>query len=264
MENVSMDNEMYMRQYEKAHRRGKIAGGLVLLTAGTLFLAREMGTEFPHWVFSWKMILIAIGLISAFKHGFRRMGWLIPITVGVAFIVADLYPEFSIKPFILPVVLILAGLFFIFKPSRRHHRHYWHHRRYGRHYSASAMGASRSNEGNTEQHDYLDTTSFLGGVKKNVISKMFRGGEITNVFGGSEINLMQADFAEQATLDITQVFGGTKLIIPSHWQIRTTVVTVFGGVEDKRIVKPGPENEKAKLLILEGSNFFGGIEISSY
>ena len=264
MENVSMDNEMYMQKYEKAHRRGKVAGGLVLLTAGSLFLAREMGAELPQWIFTWKMLLIAIGVISGIKHGSRRMGWMIPIVVGVAFIMADLYPEFSIKPFILPVVLMLAGLFFIFKPVRRSHRHYWHHRRYGRHYSAQAMGGARSTEGSTEQHDYLDTTSFLGGVKKNVISKQFKGGDVTNVFGGSEINLMQADFADQVTLDITQVFGGTKLIIPANWQIRTTVVTVFGGVEDKRQVNPGVENEKTKLLILEGTNFFGGIEISSY
>jgi predicted membrane protein len=263
MENIT-EQELFMRRQERAHQRGKVAGGLLLLTAGSLFLARELGYVFPDWLFSWKMLLIAIGLVSGIKHGFRRVGWLIAITIGVAFIIADLYPEFSIKPFILPVVLILAGLFIIFRPSRRRCSGYWHKKRYGHKYGVHGAPADPHVAGRTDDADFIDTTSFMGGAKRNVISKQFRGGDITNVFGGSELNLMQADFEDTATLEVTQVFGGTKLIIPANWQIRSSVVTIFGGVEDKRSLKSVPDSGKTKVLVLEGTNFFGGIEISSY
>lgn len=36
------------------------------------------------------------------------------------------------------------------------------------------------------------------------------------------------------TLEITTIFGGTKLIIPSNWEIKSEAVMIFGGIEDKR------------------------------
>ena len=39
----------------------------------------------------------------------------------------------------------------------------------------------------------LDATSIFGGVKKNIITKDFKGGDVTSIFGGSEIILSQAD-----------------------------------------------------------------------
>jgi hypothetical protein len=59
-----------------------------------------------------------------------------------------------------------------------------------------------------------------------------------------------------------QIFGGAKLIVPPHWQIRSEMVAVFGGIEDKR----APQNsyDEDKVVILNGTTFFGGIEIRSY
>ena len=46
--------------------------------------------------------------------------------------------------------------------------------------------------------------------------------------GGAELNLMQADIHEQVFLEINNVFGGTKLIVPAHWYIKNEVSAVFG------------------------------------
>jgi len=71
-----------------------------------------------------------------------------------------------------------------------------------------------------------------------VLSKKFKGADITNVFGGAEINLSQADMESTATMELTNVFGGTKLIIPAHWEINSELVSVFGSIEDKRSIQP--------------------------
>jgi hypothetical protein len=58
------------------------------------------------------------------------------------------------------------------------------------------------------------------------------------------------------------VFGGTKLIVPPHWDVKTELVTIFGGIEDKRHI--ASKIDSSKVLIIQGTTVFGGIEINSY
>jgi predicted membrane protein len=103
----------------------------------------------------------------------------------------------------------------------------------------------------------------FGGTKKNVISKDFKGGEVTCVFGGAEINLSQADINGKVVLEMHQVFGGTKLIVPPHWQVNHQETVAFmGGIEDRR--PDTKDTDPNKILILKGTSVFGGLDISSY
>ena len=100
----------------------------------------------------------------------------------------------------------------------------------------------------------LDVTAAFGGVKKKLISKTFRGGDITAFMGGVEIDLTGADIQNTAVLDVSAVFGGIKLIIPSDWKVQNKATAVFGGVEDKRAM---PASFSDKLLIIDGAAVFG-------
>lgn len=247
------------RKMEEAHKRGKIFGGILVVIAGSLFLGRELGVAIPSWVFTWKMFLVALGLLIAVKHNFRQTGWIILILVGGAFLVGDIYPAVAIKPLIWPIVIILFGLYLIFKPRHRFRRwEKWE----GKHQHYNRFSCVR--EGESIHEDTIDSTTFMGGVKKNILSKNFKGGEVTNVFGGSEINLSQADFENTVTLELTNVFGGTKLIVPANWEISSELTSVIGNIEDKRPVNHKIAGEASKILILKGTTFFGGIEIKSY
>ena len=107
----------------------------------------------------------------------------------------------------------------------------------------------------------LDITSIFAGIKKRVLSKQFKGGDITCVFGGAELNLMNADFKSPIVLDVTMIFGGTKLIMPPNWELRSEVTAIFGGVDDKR---PQASTVPEKIIILSGTLMFGGIEVNSF
>jgi len=257
--------EEMWKQWEREHRRGKILGGLLVLCIGSLFLARELGVVFPEWLFTWKVLLIALGVIHLIKRGFRGIGWLIPVAVGTIFLVSDLHPELVIRPLIWPILIILLGLVIIFKPRRKFRRAHWqkwqkHHNRYHQHYKCY--------EGETEDtnKDSIEVVSIMSGIKKNILTKTFKTGEITVVFGGAKIDFTQADINEVATLEITQVFGGTQMIIPANWEInQAETVCVFGSVEDKRPVQVATTEEgKKKLLVLRGTILFGGLEIKSF
>ncbi|MES2565255.1 MAG: hypothetical protein V4565_00210 [Bacteroidota bacterium] len=255
--------EVNWKQMEKSHTRGKILGGILLVVAGSLFLARELGAEIPFWVLTWKTLLIAVGLINGIKHNFRNAWWFILIVIGGVFLLGDIYPLINIKPFIWPVLIILFGLFIIFKPRRK-----FRSCRANRFHDKSKRRYDRGNEcfisETSSEDDLIESTTFMGSVKKNILSKSFKGGEVTNVFGGSEINLSQADMDKTATLELTNVFGGTRLVIPANWEINSELVSVLGNIEDKRPVQTNLNPENVKILILKGTTFMGGIEIKSY
>jgi predicted membrane protein len=210
----------------------------------------------PAWVFTWQMLLVAIGFFLGVRHGFRGAAWFILMLVGGVFLVSEFFPDLTLRQYLWPAALIVLGLFIIFKP-RRH--------RYWKEYADNKVEQALSNteQGTTSSEDYIDTTSIFGGVKKNVISKNFKGGDITNIMGGSEIDLTQADINGTVTIDLTQVFGGTKLIVPSNWQVKAQMAAIFGGVEDKRSAQHSVLDPN-KTLILDGTSIFGGIEIKSY
>jgi len=234
-------------------RSGRVWGGIVLLAIGGVLLANEVGADIPSWIFSWPMIPIAIGLFIGAKMNFRPDGWLIPVFVGAAFLIDKMMPEVELRHFIWPAIIILAGLFMIFRPRRKRHE-YW-----SRAWQNEA--AITSDTGRSEDH--MEMVTVFGHNKKVVLSKNFKGGECVAFFGGNELNLMQADFTGTMELELTQVFGGTKLIIPSNWKISSEIVTVFGGLDDKRQLTSEPADPN-KVLKLVGTTVFGGIEIKSY
>jgi predicted membrane protein len=264
MEEQNIQNDENWKGIEKSHRRGKIMGGLLIVVIGLLFLGRELGLELPYWLLSWKMLLIGLGVVLAVKHKFRHPGWFFLIAIGGVFLMNDIYPDLHIKPILWPIVLILIGLAIMFKPRNRSYHancRQWKHRRKG-YYRGERQDFFDRVEPSKE--DYIDSTAFMAGVKKNILSKNFKGGEITNVFGGTELNLTQADFEGTASLDLTQVFGGTKLILPANWEIKSELITVFGSVEDKRPILPHVSGESTKVLILKGTTVLGGIEIRTF
>jgi len=83
----------------------------------------------------------------------------------------------------------------------------------------------------------IEINSVFGGTKRKILSKDLKGGEINTVFGGNDIDLSQADINGTATFETNIVFGGVKLIVPAHWQIKSEVDCVFGTVEDKRRIR---------------------------
>ena len=120
-----------------------------------------------------------------------------------------------------------------------------------------------TNEATWSDEDFVDSTSIFGGTKKNIFSKNFKGGDLVNIFGGADIDLSQADFTGTAVIEVTFIFGGTKLIVPSNWAVKSEAVVIFGSVEDKRKMQTISENPD-KVLLIKGTIIFGGVDIKSY
>lgn len=238
--------------------------GLLFLIVGGVLLMRQTGYPFPSWLFTWEMILILVGLFIGIRHGFRDFSWIVMILIGLVFLSDDLYPGIRLKQYAVPIIIITLGVLFILSPRRmcggrgRFRRH--HLSRPGELPPDSAEVIAP--ETDITQDTELDIVSIFAGIKKRIMSKQFRGGDIVCVFGGAEINLTHSDFISPVVLDVTMVFGGTKLIIPANWEVRSEVTAIFGGVDDKR---PQPTSSiPEKTIILKGTLMFGGIEVNSF
>jgi predicted membrane protein len=239
MENLNLG------KFKNSSSNSRVLAGVILLGIGMVLFARELGVEMPYWLFRWEMFLIVLGLFLGAKNSFKTSGWIIPVLIGSFFLLDDLIIDIRLKDFFWPTVILLAGAAMIISPLK------------GRLWNKKYNDLPASDLSD----DYIDTTSIFGGVKKNILTKDFKGGQIFNVFGGVEIDLTQSDINGVVVLDITQVFGGTKLILPAHWEVKTEITAIIGGVEDKRKNLSALNIAEGKTLILRGTSIFAGIDI---
>ncbi|WP_299826349.1 hypothetical protein [uncultured Pontibacter sp.] len=273
-------NSNYGGNWENPQRGGsggKVMAGLLLVIIGLVILATKLDYFFlPNWVFSWQMLLIVIGLFIGFKHNFRKPSWLILVIIGSVFLFNELIPGINIRFYFWPILLIGIGVWVMMKPKKytqqyippvrpqpQPHQHQQPINDYTQDFAIeedtnfNLLGSDASTE------EYVDATAIFGGVKKNIISKNFRGGEVVSVFGGTELNMSQADLQQPAVLEATQIFGGTTLVVPAHWEIKSEAVAILGGIDDKRPIMPGGYDPN-KVLIIKGTSLFGGLQIKSY
>lgn len=262
------DQHSYL-SWQKGNKRGKITAGIIIILFGVLFLLDEMNIQIPDWTFSAGPILISIGLISIVKHKFKTIFGYVLVAIGKLLIFNEIYPNSINMNLIWPVLVILLGIAILVRSQRKSmdkcgtnsHFHKEHRNRWKR-----DLGIDKAvgDLDDISQDDFIDSVSIFGGMKKNVVSKQFRGADIVTIFGGNEINLSQADFTDQIVMDVTNIFGGTTLTVPNNWQIKSEVVTIFGGIEDKRPINATNDETAAKIIFLKGTCMFGGIEINSF
>ena len=148
----------------------------------------------------------------------------------------------NVSPFAL---LILVGVIFIFSK-----RHGWN--------SVNVVS-----DGSAD--DYIDYVNVFSGGERQITSENFRGGKITAIFGGNEIDLTKSRLAPGINvLEVACIFGGTTIIVPDDWWVKIEVTPVLGGFTDSRKLTPGRVVDSTKQLVIKGAVVFGGGEVKSY
>jgi len=239
----------------KRTRMKKFAMGFFAILAGLVLLAFNFDVfpgDFKHIIFSWQMLLIVIGVISLSGNENRTPG-LVLITIGTFFILPELVNfHVSFVKMFWPLLLIAIGVSLLFKRkwNTRDHLH--------RKYSLNLNKDVPLEEG------YIDETNIFSGSKHKVYHQVFKGGRVTNIFGGTELDLTQATLPEgQTELEIECVFGGVTVIVPADWKVILSISSVLGGFSDKRmVVRENPELKG--ILLIKGTAIFGGGEIKSF
>jgi len=218
--------------------------GTLLIIVGIIFLLNTLDIFSVH-IFSFPFILFIIGLIMLVNDRSKTLA-IIFMAVGGFFLLDDIFPNIHINGnLIFPAAIIALGIYIIFKQRKE------------------TTTEERVLNG-YHSDDFFDDTSVFGGSNRIVNSKNFKGGNITAIFGGSEIDLTNAEITDgTAVIDVLTIFGGTTLIVPRDWNIQISVTPIFGGFGNKVRREPGANVDLSKTLVIKGTAIFGGGEVKS-
>jgi predicted membrane protein len=250
---------------------GRVWSGLIILAIGIIFLLRSFGVYMPDWVVSWHTLLIFIGLFVGVRKNFNGGGWLVLVLLGTYFTLNDI-ANINLARYFFPLAFILVGLFLILRP-RKTSLNNWKKKAVfqpddftgttDQDTATSTESEQSFQSGVPDENEVIDSINIFAGTHHKIYSKTFKGGDVTALFGGCELNLTQADFSDTIMIDIVAIFGGVKLIIPASWEVKSEITAIFGGVDDKRAIVPFGEGPR-KILIIKGVALFGGVDIKNY
>jgi len=247
-----------MKDSKKGFFDIKILIGLLILMAGILVLLKNLDyIQGVHILDYWPVILILLGLKKTLDpKPFRQIYWgLVILAIGVLFLLRNLdYLHFHVGD-LWPVLLILLGIEIFrsgFGQSRCKPPHWMS--KDGDKAFAAHVGSQSLDD------DYINVSVVLGGTHIKPVSKKLKGGSISAIMGGCEIDLRDADIEGNAmSLEITAIMGGAELWVPVHWQVVSQVTPILGGVENKAV----PRGEHLKQLFLKGTAIIGGVEVKN-
>ncbi|OQY02549.1 MAG: hypothetical protein B6I20_06780 [Bacteroidetes bacterium 4572_117] len=230
----------------KSNKDRRLGVGIIFIFIGAVLILSNLGIMPPtlrHHIFSWQMILIAIGLFGVVNNRNKTFG-LIMISAGVFFLLPGIlgFP-YQMRHMFWPAVFLVIGAYILLR--RRVDPD-----------DIDMMDSTVNDE------DYIDDLNVFGGSKRTISSANFIGGRVTSFFGGSEYNMLAANISERrAVIDVLTIFGGSKITVPADWQVQIDVISIFGGFSDKRNTLPSIQMSLDKILIIKGLVVFGGGEI---
>jgi len=212
----------------------------VLLTLDNLDIVRF---SLPDYLFGWYTILIVVGLFIAFVREKAGLG-ITFIVIGGLFMLDEMAWyfnwdfEFRDVFRLWPLVFVAIGASLILRRNKADT------------YEKKTL---------TDNDDAVDEIAIFSGAERNITSKEFKGGKLTAIFGGTELNLMNADLAQGTNiLDVFCMFGGTDITVPSDMNVKIKVTAIFGGFSDDRKLISENEANNGKEMVIKGLVLFGG------
>jgi predicted membrane protein len=214
-----------------------IIGALALLDNLRIFNTRDL-LQF------WPTVFVVVGAIKLSQAN-TRSGYIIGgglIAAGTIITLNRLgLINFRMRDW-WPLLMIGAGLLVIFKDK-----------------ATNLFQDLQHNTTPSTNDSYLDIVAVMSGHQGNIASGDFRGGAITAIMGGAELDLRNAVIQTEAVLNVTAFWGGITLKIPSDWTVVNNGFAFLGGIDDSSV----PSMNANKRLIITGTAVMGGVEIKN-
>jgi hypothetical protein len=252
---------------------GEPKEGLVLMTAAAWLLVSEAG--YIELSDSWPLLVIAVGLIIAFNGGRRRRWYGGPDTSDPSAAAAGQagQPGEAASPWDrryarrmhrhnrtltpLAVLGIWIAIFVGFQMSGTSRFRTFGDRAFGEPSNAVAESSA----------DRLRVVSVMGRSDHVSRATAFKGADVTNIMGRSDVDLREATLApgETATVQVFSMMGAVTLRVPPTWTVDTGAISAMGGVRDQRLSRPADTPEAGAgpppHLVLRGVVTMGRLDI---
>lgn len=224
----------------------QIVLGLIIVVVGVLFTLDNLDVLYARdYLRYWPALLVVYGIVKMLnpeRPGGRFWGLVITF-VGAALLVDKLYLfDFRLWDF-WPLLLVALGAMMILRTKQ----------------APFNSPANRWDTKTLDSDSIVNASAFLGGSRRNVHTKDFRGGELTAVMGGCDIDLRNAAIATSpAVLNVFAFWGGIEIKVPQSWSVSFEGTPILGGYDDKTFRQGSEATER---LIIRGTIVMGGVEV---
>ena len=218
--------------------------GLFVIGVGMLFLLDNLGwLDLDLRIHIFPTILIAAGILKVLQtrtqSGVVVGGGL--IAAGSLFMLKEMgYLAIDWRN-LWPVFMIAAGVAVVIKSNL----------------NRSAPGTNAPALDKDADETVINATAIMGGFKRRITTQDFKGGEITAIMGGCELDLRQSSINGDAVLNVYALFGGITVKVPIDWTVMLEGTPIMGGFEEKTV----PPAAVDKRLIVRGYVIMGGLEV---
>jgi len=243
----------------------RVALGLVVIAVGVLFTLDRLGyvNAGEFWEY-WPVLLIALGIGRVLQpRGTQGRGFgLILIVMGTWFLLSNLDVIHYSFGDVWPILLVVLGIMMVWRaitgPSFEGPRRRLKEAVAAADGSAAVAGLATSS---SDTSNTVNAFALLGGVNRKVVSKDFRGGALTAIMGGCELDLRHASISSgQAVIDTFALWGGIEIKVPQEWSVLVQGTPILGAFDDKTVRVGG---DGSKVLVIKGVALMGGVEIKN-
>jgi hypothetical protein len=219
--------------------------GIGILALGLLWTLDNMNylnaRDFTRY---WPVILIAVGAVQLLERGRysgrRRVpvGPIVLMVVGALLLGDNLHlMDFDLGDLI-PIAIAAWGAKLV-----------W-----------DALGRRTARPADGDSDATVHAFAMMAGVRRQSTSREFRGGDVSAIMGGVDLDLRNADIkaGDEVIIDALAFWGGVEIKVPPHWKVVGDVLPIMASFEDKTTgTGTGP------TLIVRGTALMGAIEVKN-
>lgn len=215
--------------------------GIIFITVGIFYA----GDAFNLWNFKlffngwWTLFIIIPCLISIVENGFGT-GNVVGLTVGILFLLSSqgIVDSRIVGKLIFPAILVLIGIKIIFRDNFN-------------------KITKKSINMNINRDGILEYTSIFSSQRENYPNQIFKGASILAIFGGMELNLINAVINQDIVINSTSICGGVDIIVPNNVNVKISSIPIFGGAANK---SKTCMNVNAPTIYINATCILGGLD----
>jgi uncharacterized membrane protein YhaH (DUF805 family) len=211
--------------------------GILIIAAGAVLLGGNLGLFDAQYVFRnfgpIALFLAGVALLIRRRHDQVLWGLVLMFVGAWGFATQQQWIKVHFWAVIGPLLLVLAGGSVVWRAFNRP--------------APEGVGDA-----------YIRTFALFSGAELRP-TVPFEGADLTAVMGGVKVDLTNTVMAQDtAIVDVFALMGGAEILVPRDWDVTVRVVSLMGGISDKRRPATAPAT---KHLIIQGMAVMGGVEI---
>lgn len=215
--------------------------GLIVIGIGVLFTLDNLGiAHWSHYVFRyWPAGLVAVGVLKLWhsREAGGAFGGLLFTLAGTWLLLEQTALVRISFVDLWPLLLVFVGAFLVWQ----------------------GVAAPRRRTAD-DTNSTVSGMAILGGVSRGNNSRAFKGGDLTAIMGGCELDLRHAGLDGPAVLDVFALWGGIEIRVPEDWTVVPRVTPFLAGFTDNTRPTQAAAN---KQLVIRGFIMMAGVDVKN-